>query len=73
MPEGTLKAVRENGVFAGDTITGNFQNAKATLAKLAMAAVDLEKITDHLEVDGVTKFESAWMELIDSVKTVAGK
>jgi transaldolase len=73
MPEGTLKAVRENGVFAGDTITGNFQNAKAILAKLAMAGVDLEKITDHLEVDGVTKFESAWLELIDSVKTVAGK
>ena len=73
MPEATLKAVRESGVFSGDTITSNFQSAKATLAKLALSGVDLEKITNHLEVDGVTKFESAWLELIDSVKTVAGK
>jgi transaldolase len=73
MPENTLKAVRETGIFTGDTVTKNYQSAKATLAKLAMLGVDLEKITDHLEVDGVTKFESAWLELIDSVKTVAGK
>jgi transaldolase len=73
MPENTLKAVREGGIFTGDTVTKNYQTAKATLAKLAMLGVDLEKITDHLEVDGVTKFESAWLELIDSVKTVAGK
>jgi transaldolase len=73
MPEATLKAVRASGIFAGDTITGNYQNAKSTLAKLALVGVDLEKITDHLEADGVTKFESAWLELIESVKTVAGK
>lgn len=73
MPEGTLKAVRENGVFAGDTISGNYQNAKSTLAKLAITGIDLDKITSHLEDDGVIKFESAWLELIDSVKTVAGK
>ena len=73
MPESTLKAVREGGIFTGDTVTKNYQSAKATLARLAMLGVDLEKITDHLEVDGVTKFESAWLELIDSVKTVAGK
>ena len=73
MPENTLKAVREGGIFAGDTVTKNYQSAKATLAKLAMLGVDLEKITDHLEVDGVTKFQSAWLELIESVKTVAGK
>ena len=73
MPEVTLKAVRENGVYAGDTITKNYQSAKATLAKLALAGIDLDKITQHLEEDGVIKFESAWLELIDSVKTVAGK
>ena len=73
MPENTLKAVRESGIFAGDTITKNYQGAKATLAKLAITGIDLEKITDHLEVDGVEKFETAWLELIESVKTVAGK
>jgi transaldolase len=73
MPEVTLKAVRESGIFTGDTITPNLQSAKATLARLALAGVDLEKITNHLEADGVAKFESAWLELIDSVKSVAGK
>ena len=73
MPEVTLKEVRENGVYAGDTITKNYQSAKATLAKLAFAGIDLDKITEHLEEDGVVKFESAWLELIDSVKTVASK
>ena len=73
MPENTLKAVRENGVFAGDTITNNYQSAKTTLAKLALLGVDLEKITEYLEIDGVSKFESAWMELIETVKMVSGK
>jgi transaldolase len=73
MPEATLKAVREAGVFSGNTISKNYQSAKATIAKLALVGVDLEKVTDHLELDGITKFESAWLELIDSVKTVAGK
>ena len=73
MPENTLKAVRESGVFAGDTITSNYQSAKATLAKLALMGVDLEKITEFLEIDGVSKFEAAWMELIETVKTVSGK
>lgn len=73
MPENTLKAVREGGVFAGDTITGNYQSAKATLARLALLGVDLEKITEHLENDGVAKFETAWMELIETVKSVSGK
>ena len=73
MPENTLNAVRSTGVFAGETITDNYQNAKANLAKLALAGVDLEKITNALEIDGVEKFEAAWLELIDSVKTVAGK
>jgi transaldolase len=73
MPEGTLKVVRESGVYAGVTITKKYQSAKATLAKLAFAGIDLDKITEHLEEDGVVKFESAWLELIDSVKTVASK
>ena len=73
MPENTLKAVRESGVFAGDTITGNYQSAKATLGKLALLGVDLDKITEYLEIDGVTKFETAWMELIETVRSVSGK
>jgi transaldolase len=71
MPEATLNIVRDSGVFAGDTITPNIKSAKATLAKLAMAGIDLDKVTNHLEVDGVAKFEAAWLDLMNSVKAVA--
>lgn len=71
MPEATLNIVRDSGVFAGDTITPNIKSAKSTLAKLAMAGIDLDKVTNHLEVDGVAKFEAAWLDLMNSVKAVA--
>ena len=73
MPEVTLNQVLQNGVFAGDTITSNFQHAKSIMAKIALAGIDLDRITLFLEVDGVGKFESAWFELIDSVRVIAGK
>jgi transaldolase len=73
MPEATLNQVMHNGVFAGNTITSNFQHAKSIMAKIALAGIDLDRITLFLEVDGVSKFESAWFELIDSVRVIAGK
>jgi transaldolase len=42
------------------------------LAKIALAGIDLDKITDHLEVDGVSKFEAAWLDLMKSVNAIAG-
>jgi transaldolase len=71
MPEATLNIVRDSGIFSGDTITPNIKSAKATLAKLAMAGIDLDKVTKHLEIDGVAKFEAAWLDLMNSVKIVA--
>ena len=41
------------------------------MAKLALAGVDIERITRDLELDGVAKFESSWVELMNSVKTIA--
>jgi transaldolase len=73
MPEATLTEVKNNGVFTGDSITNNYQSAKLTLAQLANARIDLDQITKHLEIDGVSKFENAWLELIESVKLTAGR
>ena len=72
MPEATLDAVRKSGIFTGDTITPNILKAKSSLAKLALSGIDLEKITEALEADGVAKFETAWLDLMESVKTVVG-
>jgi transaldolase len=73
MPEATLDAVRQSGVYTGDTITPNILSAKSTLGKLALVGIDLEKITNLLESDGVSKFEAAWLDLMNSIKTVSGK
>jgi hypothetical protein len=43
------------------------------MAKIALAGIDLDRITLFLEADGVSKFEAAWFELIESVRTIAGK
>jgi transaldolase len=73
MPEATLDAVRQSGVYTGDTITLNISSAKSTLGKLALVGIDLEKITNLLESDGVSKFEASWLDLMNSIKTVSGK
>lgn len=73
MPEATLDAVRQSGIYTGDTITQNILNAKATLGKLALIGIDLEKISNFLESDGVSKFETAWLDLMNSIKTASGK
>jgi transaldolase len=73
MPEATLNAVRSSGVFIGDSITPNIAVSKSNLAKLALAGIDLDKITTALEIDGVAKFEVAWIDLMSSVKSVIAR
>ncbi|MEO0056345.1 MAG: transaldolase [Actinomycetota bacterium] len=72
MPEATLNSVRNSGVFNHDLIPSKLASSKSILAKIALAGIDLGKITDHLEVDGVSKFESAWLELMKTVNAIVG-
>lgn len=70
MPEATLNAVKASGVFSGETIVSNIKNAKINLAKIALAGIDIAKVTDALEIDGIAKFEASWLDLMSSVKSV---
>lgn len=70
MPEGTLNEVRNHGVITGDTISQNFESARITLSQLAKEGINLQKIVNHLEDDGVVKFEKAWVELLANVEAV---
>ena len=69
MPEQTLESVKKTGVYKGLTITHNLSLAKSNLAKLALAGIDLDKIAIDLEADGVKKFETAWLDLMNSVRS----
>lgn len=68
MPPATLDAVINAEVTAAESITQNIQSAKAELIALAEAGIDLIKITDELEADGVEKFMTSWDVLLAEVE-----
>jgi transaldolase len=67
MPEATLEAVADHGVVRGDTVAGSYDDAQALLGRLAEAGISYDDVVEQLEVEGVSKFEDAWNELIESV------
>lgn len=68
MPPATLDATIAAEVNAQDTITKNIESAKAELLALATAGIDLVKVTDELEADGVEKFMASWEVLLAEVE-----
>ena len=72
MPEKTLDAVADHGDVTGDTIVGKYDEARADMAKLMDAGVDLDEVTALLEREGVDKFLVSWHELSDTVSKAIG-
>lgn len=68
MPPATLTAVKEAQLAVAESITENIEIAKQELLALAEAGIDLSKITDELEADGVSKFMASWQTLLDEVE-----
>jgi len=67
MPEPTLDAVFDHGVFRGDTISGSYAEARSVLEQLAAVGIDYDDVVGLLETEGVDKFETAWAALLDSL------
>jgi transaldolase len=67
MPEATLEAVHDHGVVRGDTVTGAYLEAQATLDALKSAGIDVDDVVQVLEDEGLSKFEDSWNDLIASV------
>jgi transaldolase/transaldolase/glucose-6-phosphate isomerase len=76
MPLATVEAFADHGV-AQPTVDSDLDEARATLEQLHDAGVDLDRITDHLQTEGVDKFTQSFDELISSVgeklQRVAGR
>lgn len=68
MPEETLEAVADHGKITGDTIQGNYDQARSDLAALAEVGVDYDDVVRVLEDEGVAKFEKSWTELLNRVR-----
>jgi transaldolase len=67
MPEKTMEAVFDHGQIPADSITGNYEQARAVLAAVAAAGVSLDDATELLENEGVEKFKISWQELVATV------
>ncbi|MGH3545452.1 MAG: transaldolase [Mycobacteriales bacterium] len=67
MPEATLNAVADHAVLRGDTVTGSYHDAKATLAQVASVGIDFDDVVQTLEREGVESFADSWHELLASM------
>ena len=68
MPRATLEAVADHGGAGHDTVTGTYDEAARVVGRLAELGIDLRKVTDQLESEGVDKFVASWNELLGTVQ-----
>ncbi|GGH91954.1 transaldolase [Arthrobacter liuii] len=68
MPEKTLDATFDHGVVSGDTVTGTYAEANATLDALENLGVSYNEVVALLETEGLDKFVASWKELLADVE-----
>ena len=67
MPGSTMDFFASSGRVTGDTVRGAYPEAQQVLDDLAAVGVDYDDVVKVLEDEGVEKFESSWLDLIESV------
>ena len=69
VPDATLDAFRDASEPAPDhaTVLEGIDEARADLAALAEAGVDLDDITSRLENDGVKQFAEAYEKMLEAI------
>src|SRR5476651_171314 len=72
VPLETVDAFRDHGI-AANTLEGGLEEATATLAKLKIAGIDIDKITQQLEDEGVDKFNKPFEKLLQAIEDQKNK
>jgi transaldolase len=67
MPPATIEAFRDHGIVAR-TVEADVAGARATVAALAAAGVDLSAVTDQLLVEGLASFQKSFDTLIGGLE-----
>jgi transaldolase len=67
MPEKTMHAVADHSEIKGDQVRPFYDDAEATMSRLADAGIDYDDVIKVLIKEGVDKFIKAWDELLGSV------
>ena len=68
MPEKTLDATFDHGVVTGDTVSGTYAEANATLDALDALGISYNEVVAILESEGLDKFVASWKELLADVE-----
>ena len=67
MPEATLNAVADHGEVTGNTIVPNYSESNNVLDAIAVH-VSYPEVVEKLEVEGLSKFDVSWEELLQTVR-----
>ncbi|MGA8303284.1 MAG: bifunctional transaldolase/phosoglucose isomerase [Thermoplasmata archaeon] len=67
IPPATLTAFEDHGVVRGDTVAEHLTEARDVLARAATAGVDLAKVTEALQIEGVALFSASYATLLASL------
>lgn len=67
LPPATLSAFRDHGRVAA-TLARNVGEAEELIAAIGELGIDLEAVTEKLQVDGVASFAKSYNELLDALQ-----
>ena len=67
MPEATLNAVADHGEVTGNTIVPNYSESNNVLDAIS-AYVSYPEVVEKLEVEGLSKFDVSWEELLQTLR-----
>lgn len=68
MPEKTLEAMADHGELQGDQVSGRAGEAQEVLDEIVAVGVDWAEVLEVLESEGVSKFQTSWDELVETVR-----
>ncbi len=68
IPPATLTAFEDHGVVKGATVTQGLAQAQEQLKRAQKAGIDLVKITEDLQVEGVASFAASYEQLLQSLE-----
>ena len=60
-----------NAAIPLNSITGTYASSHAILQQIKAVGIDFTAVVNHLEEDGVAKFEKAWVDLLAAVDAVS--
>lgn len=72
LPMETIEAFRDHGKVT-DSLTEGIEDAKAALDELKKTGIDIDKITQQLEDEGIEKFNKAYDKLLKSIEDQKNK